>query len=253
MKVLLLALALLFTGAHGKHFWQKDKPHEDHNLWKVIENAIAIAGDAVKNLDYTEIAERFKLKDKLEAAKNNADHIEKVLEGYIEEVWKNYDEKLHKEYPVFREKVYPVLKEFDDHLEELIKKSVKDLLPATTGFFSGLGGEVQKFWHSFADIAEKGRDKLRAQIDDVRVKIEPYTHELKEEYDKYKENVKTGLEDKAKNVKEEFEKDLEELREKLKPYFEEFQKNLIPHAEVLQKKIDSLIKEIHEFFADKSN
>ncbi|KAM5132157.1 uncharacterized protein ACMZJ9_018924 [Mantella aurantiaca] len=234
--------------AHGRYFWQNDKPHEEHNMWKVVENGIAIATDAIKNLEYSEIAERFKLKEKLEAARDNADHIEKVIEDYFDEVWKSYDEKMHQNFPVFRGKVYPLLKEFDDNFEEMLKHSLTELVPVTTDFFSGLGSEFKKFWDNFANIAEKSRDKLRADVDDVRVKIQPYADDVKAEYEKYKEGMKTDFEEKTKNVKEEVEKDLEELREKLKPYLENARKQLVPHAKDMQKKIDKLIREIHAYF-----
>ncbi|XP_077313098.1 uncharacterized protein LOC143933877 [Lithobates pipiens] len=247
MKVLLLALALLFTGAHGKYFWQQDKPHES-NLWRVLENGIAIAADALKNLEYSEIAERFKLKEKLEAAKDNAEHAEKVLEDYFHEVWKNYDEKLHKDLPVFREKVLPLLNEFDNNLEEVVKKAVKQLVPVTSELVYGLGGEMKKFWVSIENTAEKTRDGIRAEIDTLRTKVQPYAEDVKAEYEKYKESMATNWQGKAKHMKEEVEKDLEELREKMKPYFEELKKQVVPHAEDMQKHVEILMRKIHEYF-----
>ncbi|XP_040181290.1 apolipoprotein A-I-like [Rana temporaria] len=247
MKVLLLGLALLFTGAHGKHFWQQDKPHES-NLWSIIENGIAIAADTLKNLEHSEIAEKFKLSEKLEAAKNNAEQSKKVLDDYFHEVWKDYDEKLHKNFPVLMKNVYPLMKKFDDNVEEVVIKSVKQLVPVTSEFVSGLKEEMNKFWVGVGDMAGKARDEIRAEFDTLRTKVHPYAEEVKGEYEKYKENMKTNWEGKAKHMKDEVEKDLEELGEKLKPYFEEIKKQVVPHAEDMQKHVEILMKAIHEYF-----
>ncbi|XP_075046425.1 uncharacterized protein LOC142107141 [Mixophyes fleayi] len=243
MKILLLLALLFFTGAQGRYLWQKDEPkHEDsgHTLQKMFQNAVAIVTDVVKNLEYSEIAKEYKIKEKLQAAKHNADEIESVIEDYFDEIWKKGDEELHARFPVFRTNVVPLLEDFDNKLEEELKRIVEEVVPIGSELFAGITKHVKSFLGNMETLAEKARDNVRAEIDVLRSKLQPYVDDVRAEYEKYSKDMTDAV-----KWKQQVEKKVDELREQAKPYFENLKKQAVPNAEELWKNLDNLIKELY--------
>lgn len=250
MKVLLLSVALLFfTGAQGRYFWQHDEPKQeedsDSTIQRILHDGVSIVTGLVKHLDFSDIAKEYHIKEKLEAAKKNANKIEEVLEGYYEEVWKRFDEQLHEKFPTFRKNVVPILQDFDDALEKQMKKVVKEVVPVGSELVSGISKHVMHFFENLESIAEKGRDRLRTEIDSLRVKLQPYVEDVHAEYEKYRTSVQSELQKDVKQMKEDFEKNVEKLKEHAKPYLENI-RNKFPDGSEMQAKVERLLKDLQE-------
>ncbi|XP_068098914.1 apolipoprotein A-IV-like [Hyperolius riggenbachi] len=199
---------------------------------------IKVAAD----VDYGEIAKEYHLKEKLEGAKTNFDILEKVVEDFVDEAWKRYDEKLTQNLLAFRAKVYPHLDDFQEKVGEEISKAIISVVPVT----SELAHDMKKQWDVFSEhlkeIAEKARDKLREDMDDLCGKVQPHAEEMKAEYEKYKEGVKEGFDEKLQKWKHEVDKEYEKVREHVKPYAERVQSEVSPRAKELYDNLQKLLK-----------
>ncbi|XP_040281995.1 apolipoprotein A-I-like [Bufo bufo] len=240
MKIFLLSVALLFfTGAQGRYFWQQDEPTEEQTIEKAFEHGVSIITSIFESLDLQEIKKEYHIEEKWEAAKIHSKKLEKALERYFEEVWKRFDEKLTEDFPVFRKDVLPIFKEFDDKLEEHLKKFVKETVPVGSDMVTGISKSVFHFFENLESIAEKGRDNVRADIDSLRVKLQPYMNDLHAEYERYNKKIQDGLQKDAKELKEGVEKNVQKVKEHLA--------DKLPDGKELHKQVEAWIKEIKEY------
>ncbi|XP_075695921.1 uncharacterized protein LOC142662006 [Rhinoderma darwinii] len=253
MKVLLLSVALLFfTGAQGRYFWQQDEPNQgetaDKSIETILHDGMSIVSDLLKNLDYSDIAKEYNVKEKLEAAKKHGKKLEKAMEKYYEEVWKKFDEQLHEKFPVFRKNVVPILQEFDDALEEQLKKLVKDVVPVGSDLVSGITKHMLNFFENLESIAEKGRDRLRSEMDSLRVKLQPYVEDVHAEYEKYRNSLQGEIQKDYKDLKQDVEKNMEMLKERAKPHLDNIRKKF-PDGKEVQEKVDEFLKKLQEILS----
>ncbi|XP_075135831.1 uncharacterized protein LOC142210521 [Leptodactylus fuscus] len=251
MKVVLLSVALLFfTGAQGRYFWQQDEPHQeqthDDAISSVLHDAIAILTRTYGELDFKKIAKEFHLQEKLEAAKKHKDNLEKVIETYGHEVWKKFDAQLHEKFPTFMEKVVPVLREFDDALEEQLKKMVKEVVPAGSDLIAGISSHVIQFLEKLEGFAIKSRDNLRTEVDILRGKLQPYADKVHEEYKQYRNDMEGELQKDYKEMKERAQKSYENLKKHAEPHLENLRKKF-PDWKELHTKLEELMKELKEY------
>ncbi|XP_066461706.1 apolipoprotein A-I-like [Eleutherodactylus coqui] len=253
MKALLLSVALLLTGAQANYLWQQDEPQEEQTVDKKIEtfmhDTIGIVSDVVKSLDYGKIAEQYQIKEKLEAARKNAKKLEKAVEGYYDEVYKKVDEKLDENFPVFKKHVVPALKEFDDALETHIKNMVKETVPVVSDFLSGLSKQAISFFENAENVAAKGRDALRAEIDNLRVKLQPYADEVHKEYERYRKDLQGELQKDMKELKHDVEKNVEKIKEHAQPHLDTLRSKFSDGKE-LQEEVEKLFQQIKDAFKD---
>ncbi|XP_073513201.1 uncharacterized protein [Phyllobates terribilis] len=249
MKALLLSVALIFfTGAQGRHFWQHDEPKEettDKSLEKIMHDTWGIITGLWENMDYSSIAKEHQIKERWDSARKHMNKLEKAIDSYYEEVYKKFDEQLHEKFPVFRKNVVPILKEFDVALEEQLEKIVKKIIPVGSDLLVGISQQVVKFVESLESIAEHGRDKLREEIDSLRVKVQPYVDDVHAEYQRYRTNMQGELEKDMKELKQEVEKNMEKLKEQAKPHLEKF-KSKFPDGKEFQEKVEQFIAELKE-------
>ncbi|XP_069805061.1 apolipoprotein A-I-like [Dendropsophus ebraccatus] len=250
MKVLLLSVALLFfTGAQGRYFWQQDEPSQekesDKTIQKIVHDAIGIVSELWKNLDLPEIEKQYHLKERMEAAKNHAEKLEKAVESYYDAVAKKFDEQLHEKFPVFRKQVVPILKGFDDAMEDHIKKVVKEVVPVGSDLISGISKQVIDFFENLETVAEKRRDALRAEIDSLRVKLQPYVDDVHAEYERYRKDFQGELQKDYHDFKQDVEQNMEKIKEQAQPHLENI-KSKFPDGKDVKEKIDNFLKELKE-------
>ncbi|XP_044134369.1 apolipoprotein A-I-like [Bufo gargarizans] len=240
MKILLLSVALLFfTGAQGRYFWQQDEPTEEQTIEKAIEHVVSIIPSIFESLDFQEIKKEYRIQEKWEAAKIHSEKLEKAVERYLEEVWKRLDEKLTEEFPVLRKDVLPILNEFDDKLVEHLKKFVKEAVPVGSDMVTGISKSVSHFFENLESIGEKGRDNMRAEIDSLRVKLQPYMNDLQAEYERYHKKIQDELQKDAKELKEGAEKNMEKVKQHLA--------DKLPDTKELHKQVEAWFKEFKQY------
>ncbi|XP_069597198.1 apolipoprotein A-I-like [Ranitomeya imitator] len=254
MKALLLSVALLFfTGAQGRYFWQNDEPKQeetnDKGLEKILHDSFAIVFSLFEHMDYASIAKEYQIKERWDSARKHLNKLEKAVDSYYDEVYKKFDEQLHEKFPVFRKNVVPILKEFDDALEDQLEKFVKKVVPVGTDLVGGISRHVVKFFESLESIAEEGRDKLREEIDKLRVKVQPYVDDVHAEYEKYRANLQGEFEKDMKELKQEMDKNMEILKEKAKPHLENL-KSKFPDGQEFQEKVEQFLKELKKALSE---
>ncbi|KAM8927686.1 uncharacterized protein RCH25_007939 [Pelodytes ibericus] len=250
MKILILTLALLsFTGTHGRFLWQHDEPHPEtkdpeklfHNL---IRSGLNLFSETSTYLESSELAKELKVKERVKAFKNNADHLLSVLNQYLNDVWKEVDKEMHEKYPVFRTKVVPILEDFHKRWEEYSVGMKKEVLDTVVDLCTNIKNQVHGFLENMRSTAESGRDKLRSEVEDLRARIAPYVKELREEMEKNRKDLKQDYEKMATETKEAVENALDELKKLTKPYVEKMKEHVVPHAEELQNHLEKIIEEI---------
>ncbi|KAM4014816.1 uncharacterized protein ACNLHF_001558 isoform 1-T2 [Anomaloglossus baeobatrachus] len=249
MKVLLLSVALLFfTGAQGRHFWQSDEPQEaetaEKSLERMLHDSFGIVFSLLENLDYNAIAKEYQIKEKWDASRKHMRKLEKAIDSYYAEIAKKFDEQLHEKFPVFRKNVVPILKEFDDAIEEQFQKIVQKVVPVGSDLLAGISRNVLKFFENMESIAAEGRDKLRSEMDKLRVKVEPYVEGVHAEYEKYRTSLQGEFEKEMKELKEDVHKNMELLKERAKPHLEKLKNDF--HAKEVQEKVEQFLKELKE-------
>ncbi|XP_073441305.1 uncharacterized protein [Dendrobates tinctorius] len=250
MKALLLSVALLFfTGAQGRYFWQHDEAKQeettDKSLEKILHDSFAIVFSLLEHMDYSSIAKEYQIRERWDSARKHLNKLEKAVDSYYEDVYKKFDEQLHEKFPVFRKNVVPILKEFDDALEDHLEKIGKQAVMVICDLFSGMSQHVVKFFESLENVAEEGRDKLREEIDKLRVKVQPYVDDVRAEYEKYRANVEDEFQKDMKELKQEMEKKMEMLQEQAKPHLENL-KSKFPDGKEFQEKVEQFLKELKE-------
>ena len=106
------------------------------------------------------------------------------------------------------------------------------------------------FYDKMETIASSSRDKLRAEIDDLRTKVQPYAKDVKEEYEKYKDGLKGSLEVSFKEYQEEIRNEYKQLMEKLQPYIENLKFDN-SNVRRMHRKINKLLSEFLESVKEK--
>uniref|UniRef100_A0A8C5WMI2 Uncharacterized protein n=1 Tax=Leptobrachium leishanense TaxID=445787 RepID=A0A8C5WMI2_9ANUR len=246
MKFLILSL-LFLTGTQGRYLWQGDEPQAPDGselLEKFVDHIFDLAGDVVDYMRSSSAAKEEKIMEKYEAVKADGEEIKKVIDKYAADYWEEVDKELNKKYPVFMKKGLPLLEDFAKRSTHHLMKMKRDIASFTDNLFAGFKKQVQDYLESVRPVAEKGRDKIRKEVEALRAKFDTIREELREELERNRKIAHAEFVKLYNEFKEEADKEIEDIKASFKPYLDKMKDGT--GAEDLRSFLHKLLEEIKD-------